>query len=60
MATDIPERPDMQQIAQDVVVPTTVFNEGEEEKRFQANIMMTVDATRKMFRLLTDHTELFK
>jgi hypothetical protein len=31
-----------------VVVPTIiVFNEGEEEKRFQANIMMTVDATKK-------------
>jgi hypothetical protein len=30
------------------VVPTIiVFNEGEEEKRFQANIMMTVDATKK-------------
>jgi hypothetical protein len=31
-----------------VVVPTLViFNEGEEVKRFQANIMMTMEATRK-------------
>jgi len=31
-----------------VVVPTLViFNNGEEVKRFQANIMMTMEATRK-------------
>jgi len=31
-----------------VVVPTLViFNNGEEAKRFQANIMMTMEATRK-------------
>lgn len=31
-----------------VVVPTlVVFNNGEEVKRFQANIMMTMEATRK-------------
>jgi hypothetical protein len=30
-----------------VVVPTVVvFNEGEEVKRFQANIMMTLEASR--------------
>ena len=45
---DILERPDMQKEHNIVVVPTIiVFNEGEEEKRFQANIMMTVDATKK-------------
>ena len=45
---DILERPDMQKEHNIVVVPTIiVFNEGKEEKRFQANIMMTVDATKK-------------
>ena len=34
-----------------VVVPTLViFNNNEEAKRFQANIMMTMDATRKEVR----------
>tara|TARA_R110002096_G_scaffold132632_1_gene282961 strand:+ start:6978 stop:7349 length:372 start_codon:yes stop_codon:yes gene_type:complete len=43
---DIASSPDMQQRHKIVVVPTiVVFNEGEEITRFQANIMMTMEAT---------------
>jgi len=43
---DIAASPDMQQKHKIVVVPTiVVFNEGEEVARFQANIMMTMEAT---------------
>lgn len=44
---DIATAPALQQEHKIVVVPTiVVFNEGEEVKRFQANIMMTMEATR--------------
>ena len=43
---DIASNPAMQSEHKIVVVPTiVVFNEGEEIKRFQANIMMTMEAT---------------
>ena len=43
---DIASNPAMQSEHKIVVVPTVVvFNEGEEVKRFQANIMMTLEAT---------------
>ncbi len=43
---DIASDPSIQMDHKIVVVPTIViFNEGEEVKRFQANIMMTMDAT---------------
>ena len=43
---DIATAPDLQRKHKIVVVPTiVVFNEGEEQERFQANIMMTMDAT---------------
>lgn len=43
---DIMARPDMQKKHKIVVVPTiVVFNDGEEEERFQANIMMAIEAT---------------
>ena len=43
---DIAANPDLQKEHKIVVVPTiVVFNEGEEQERFQANIMMTMDAT---------------
>tara|TARA_S200002703_G_scaffold76193_1_gene65839 strand:- start:7823 stop:8188 length:366 start_codon:yes stop_codon:yes gene_type:complete len=43
---DIATAPDLQKKYKIVVVPTiVVFNEGEEQKRFQASIMMTMDAT---------------
>ena len=43
---DIASDPSIQRDHKIVVVPTIViFNEGEEVKRFQANIMMTMDAT---------------
>ena len=43
---DIATAPDLQKQHKIVVVPTiVVFNEGEEQERFQANIMMTMDAT---------------
>ena len=45
---DIATAPDMQKEHKIVVVPTIiVFNEGEEVKRFQANIMMEMEATKK-------------
>lgn len=43
---DIATDPDLQKKHKIVVVPTIViFNEGEEQERFQANIMMTMEAT---------------
>ena len=43
---DIAANPDMQKEHNIVVVPTIIiFNEGEEVKRFQANIMMQLEAT---------------
>jgi len=43
---DIATAPDLQKQHKIVVVPTiVVFNEGEEQERFQANIMMSMDAT---------------
>tara|TARA_R100001440_G_scaffold62888_2_gene83030 strand:+ start:610 stop:975 length:366 start_codon:yes stop_codon:yes gene_type:complete len=43
---DISNSPDLQKRHKIVVVPTiVVFNEGEEQERFQANIMMTMEAT---------------
>lgn len=45
---DISKNPDLQKKHKIVVVPTViVFNEGEEVKRFQANIMMQLDADQK-------------
>ena len=42
---DISENPDMQEEHKIVVVPTViVFDDGEEIKRFQANIMMQLEA----------------
>ena len=44
---DIASNPAMQSDHKIVVVPTVViFNEGEEVKRFQANIMMTLEASK--------------
>jgi hypothetical protein len=44
---DIASNPAMQSEHKIVVVPTVVvFNEGEEVKRFQANIMMTLEASK--------------
>lgn len=44
---DIATAPDLQKKHKIVVVPTiVVFNEGEEAERFQANIMMTMEATK--------------
>ena len=43
---DIAASPDLQKKHKIVVVPTiVVFNEGEEQERFQANIMMTMEAS---------------
>jgi len=43
---DIASNPDMQKEHKIVVVPTLViFSEGEEVERFQANIMMQLEAT---------------
>ena len=43
---DIATAPELQKKHKIVVVPTiVVFNEGEEQERFHANIMMTMDAT---------------
>mgnify|MGYP003645660017 CR=1 FL=1 len=43
---DIAMQPTMQKMHKIVVVPTIIiFNEGEEVKRFQANIMMQIEAT---------------
>ena len=44
---DIASNPTMQSEHKIVVVPTVVvFNDGEEVKRFQANIMMTMEASK--------------
>ena len=44
---DIVAQPELQQEHKIVVVPTiVVFNDGEEEARFQANIMMQLEATK--------------
>tara|TARA_A100001515_G_C4572538_1_gene210203 strand:- start:26 stop:388 length:363 start_codon:yes stop_codon:yes gene_type:complete len=44
---DIASAPSLQKEHKIVVVPTiVVFNEGEEVKRFQANIMMTMEASK--------------
>lgn len=44
---DIVSSPDLQKEHKIVVVPTIiVFNDGEEVERFQANIMMQLDATK--------------
>ena len=43
---DIVSSPDLQKEHKIVVVPTVIiFNEGEEVERFQANIMMQLEAT---------------
>mgnify|MGYP002622254385 FL=1 len=43
---DIASEPDLQKEHKIVVVPTVIiFNEGEEVERFQANIMMQLEAT---------------
>ena len=45
---DIMTNPDLQQKYKIVVVPTIlILDDGEEVARFQANIMMTMEATRK-------------
>lgn len=46
LRVDISKSPDLQREHKIVVVPTLViFNDGEEENRFQANIMMAMEAT---------------
>ena len=47
---DIVSSPDLQKQHKIVVVPTIVFNDGEEMTRFQANIMMTMEATARKYR----------
>ena len=45
---DIASSPDLQKKHKIVVVPTiVVFNEGEEVTRFQANIMMSMEASQE-------------
>ena len=45
---DILAQPDLQKKHKIVVVPTIiVLNDGEEEKRFQANIMMQMESTKE-------------
>tara|TARA_B110000008_G_scaffold276949_1_gene317251 strand:- start:68 stop:394 length:327 start_codon:yes stop_codon:yes gene_type:complete len=45
---DIMESPDLQKKHKIVVVPTIlILDDGEEIARFQANIMMTMEATKK-------------
>lgn len=47
-AVDIMASPDLQKKHKIVVVPTIlILDDGEEIARFQANIMMTMEATRK-------------
>ena len=54
---DIAERPDMQKQYKIIVVPTIiVFNEGDEVKRFQANIMMQLEATQEEVQEAVDET----
>tara|TARA_R110002020_G_scaffold199220_2_gene400630 strand:- start:31 stop:393 length:363 start_codon:yes stop_codon:yes gene_type:complete len=55
LRVDIGEAPDMQKEHKIVVVPTIiVFSEGEEIERFQANIMMTMEATPKEVQEVVD------
>tara|TARA_R110002012_G_scaffold2124_9_gene10216 strand:+ start:27595 stop:27933 length:339 start_codon:yes stop_codon:yes gene_type:complete len=52
---DIAADPSMQKEHQIVVVPTIiVFSDGEEIKRFQANIMMELEATEKEVQEVVD------
>ena len=52
---DIVAEPNMQKEHKIVVVPTIIiFNEGEEVKRFQANIMMQLEATEKDVQAVVD------
>ena len=45
---DIGSSPDMQKKHKIVVVPTVIiFNDGEEVERFQANIMMQLEASKR-------------
>ena len=44
---DITKSPDLQKKYNIVVVPTIIVFNGKEVKRFQANIMMAMEATRK-------------
>jgi len=45
---DIAANPDLQREHKIVVVPTIIiFNDGEETKRFQANIMMVMESTKE-------------
>ena len=47
MRVDIQEYPDLQKKYKIVVVPTIIVFNGKEVERFQANIMMAMEATRK-------------
>ena len=47
MRVDIQESPDLQKEHKIVVVPTIIVFNGEEVERFQANIMMQMEATKK-------------
>ena len=47
MRVDIQENPDLQKKYKIVVVPTIIVFNGKEVERFQANIMMAMEATRK-------------
>jgi hypothetical protein len=53
---DIAAHPEMQKEHKIVVVPTIIiFNEGEEIKRFQANIMMQLEATQNEVQAAVDN-----
>jgi len=54
MRVDIQKSPDLQKEYNIVVVPTIIVFNGEEKKRFQANIMMTMEATRKDIQSVID------
>ena len=52
---DIGAEPNLQKEHKIVVVPTVIiFNDGEEVERFQANIMMQMEATRKDIQSVVD------
>ena len=52
---NISTEPDLQKEHKIVVVPTiVVFNEGEEIERFQANIMMNMETTKKEVQEVVD------
>ena len=58
---DISSNPDKQKKHKIVVVPTIIiFNEGEEVQRFQANIMMQIEATFKEIQEKIDKVYLAK